>query len=53
MEKLFGILSSDTIDISLRRSAAEQLTIVLQGRPSVTKLTVEAKVTRDLSLVCI
>ncbi|CAF98011.1 unnamed protein product, partial [Tetraodon nigroviridis] len=30
VEKLFGVLSSDTIDISLRRSAAEQLAIVLQ-----------------------
>lgn len=31
MEKLFCILSSDTVDISLRRSAAEQLSVVLQG----------------------
>lgn len=31
VEKLFGILSSDTVDISLRRSAAEQLSVVLQG----------------------
>lgn len=32
MEKLFGVLSSKTIDISLRRSAAEQLSIMLQGK---------------------
>lgn len=31
MEKLFCILSSDAVDISLRRSAAEQLSVVLQG----------------------
>uniref|UniRef100_A0A8D3DHX9 Rotatin n=1 Tax=Scophthalmus maximus TaxID=52904 RepID=A0A8D3DHX9_SCOMX len=31
VEKLFCILSSDTVDISLRRSAAEQLSVVLQG----------------------
>ncbi|XP_044032478.1 rotatin [Siniperca chuatsi] len=31
VEKLFCILSSDTIDISLRRSAAEQLSVVLQN----------------------
>ncbi|KAM8823007.1 rotatin isoform 2-T2 [Spinachia spinachia] len=30
VEKLFCILSSDTVDISLRRSAAEQLCVVLQ-----------------------
>ncbi|XP_040921403.1 rotatin isoform X2 [Toxotes jaculatrix] len=30
VEKLFSILSSDTVDISLRRSAAEQLSVVLQ-----------------------
>lgn len=35
MEKLFCILSSDTVDISLRRSAAEQLSVVLQGELSV------------------
>lgn len=35
MEKLFCILSSDTVDISLRRSAAEQLSVVLQGEVSV------------------
>ncbi|TNN89005.1 Rotatin [Liparis tanakae] len=32
VEKLFCILSSDTVDISLRRSAAEQLSVVLQGQ---------------------
>ncbi|XP_033988316.1 LOW QUALITY PROTEIN: rotatin [Trematomus bernacchii] len=30
VEKLFGILSSDTVDISLKRSAGEQLSVVLQ-----------------------
>ncbi|XP_022599965.1 rotatin [Seriola dumerili] len=30
VEKLFCILSSDTVDISLRRSASEQLSVVLQ-----------------------
>ncbi|XP_059183330.1 rotatin [Centropristis striata] len=30
VEKLFCILSSDTVDISLQRSAAEQLSVVLQ-----------------------
>ncbi|XP_077952021.1 rotatin isoform X2 [Gasterosteus aculeatus] len=30
VEKLFCILSSDTVDVSLRRSAAEQLSVVLQ-----------------------
>ncbi|KAM6977649.1 rotatin [Aplochiton taeniatus] len=32
VEKLFGILTSDTVDLSLRRSAAEQLVIVLQDK---------------------
>ncbi|XP_067342147.1 rotatin isoform X3 [Channa argus] len=31
VEKLFSILSSDNVDISLRRSAAEQLSVVLQN----------------------
>ncbi|KAJ3611170.1 hypothetical protein NHX12_021186, partial [Muraenolepis orangiensis] len=30
VEKLFGILASDTVDLSLRRSATEQLAVVLQ-----------------------
>ncbi|MEQ2242223.1 hypothetical protein ILYODFUR_033518, partial [Ilyodon furcidens] len=30
VEKLFWILNSDTVDVSLRRSAAEQLSVVLQ-----------------------
>ncbi|XP_074549511.1 rotatin isoform X3 [Halichoeres trimaculatus] len=30
VEKLFCVLTSDTVDISLRRSAAEQLAVVLQ-----------------------
>ncbi|XP_054893748.1 rotatin isoform X2 [Poeciliopsis prolifica] len=32
VEKLFCILDSDTVDISLRRSAAEQLCVVLQDK---------------------
>uniref|UniRef100_A0A8C4NW54 Rotatin n=1 Tax=Dicentrarchus labrax TaxID=13489 RepID=A0A8C4NW54_DICLA len=32
VEKLFSIMSSDTVDISLKRSAAEQLSVVLQGK---------------------
>uniref|UniRef100_A0A665VKZ6 Rotatin n=1 Tax=Echeneis naucrates TaxID=173247 RepID=A0A665VKZ6_ECHNA len=35
VEKLYSILSSDTIDISLRRSAAEQLCVVLQSKKCV------------------
>ncbi|XP_055364222.1 rotatin [Betta splendens] len=31
MEKLFSVLSSVTVDMSLRRSAAEQLSVVLQN----------------------
>ncbi|XP_026147911.1 rotatin isoform X2 [Mastacembelus armatus] len=31
VEKLFCVLSADTVDISLRRSAAEQLSVVLQN----------------------
>uniref|UniRef100_A0A6Q2WR56 Rotatin N-terminal domain-containing protein n=1 Tax=Esox lucius TaxID=8010 RepID=A0A6Q2WR56_ESOLU len=31
VEKLFSILTSDTVDLTLRRSAAEQLGVVLQG----------------------
>uniref|UniRef100_A0A673W2R0 Rotatin n=1 Tax=Salmo trutta TaxID=8032 RepID=A0A673W2R0_SALTR len=31
VEKLFSILTSDTVDLTLRRSAAEQLAVVLQG----------------------
>lgn len=31
VEKLFSILSSATVNISLRRSAAEQLSVVLQS----------------------
>jgi len=34
VEKLFCILHSDTVAISLRRSAAEQLSVVLQGEAS-------------------
>ncbi|XP_026218879.1 rotatin isoform X2 [Anabas testudineus] len=31
VEKLYSILSSDTVDMSLRRSAAEQMAVVLQN----------------------
>uniref|UniRef100_A0A8C7PMN1 Rotatin n=1 Tax=Oncorhynchus mykiss TaxID=8022 RepID=A0A8C7PMN1_ONCMY len=31
VEKLFSIFTSDTVDLTLRRSAAEQLAVVLQG----------------------
>lgn len=34
VEKLFCMLSSDTVDVALRRSAAEQLSVVLQGERS-------------------
>uniref|UniRef100_A0A8C6MA44 Rotatin n=1 Tax=Nothobranchius furzeri TaxID=105023 RepID=A0A8C6MA44_NOTFU len=34
VEKLFSILHTDTSDVSLRRSAAEQLCVVLQGEAS-------------------
>ncbi|XP_070783994.1 rotatin [Enoplosus armatus] len=48
VEKLFCILSSDTIDISLRRSAAEQLSVVLQNttmHPVLKNLGITDKVT--------
>ena len=32
VEKLFGILTSDSVDLSLKRSATEQLAVVLQGQ---------------------
>lgn len=35
VEKLFSILYSDMVDIALKRSAAEQLSVVLQGEISV------------------
>uniref|UniRef100_A0AAX7SJH8 Rotatin N-terminal domain-containing protein n=1 Tax=Astatotilapia calliptera TaxID=8154 RepID=A0AAX7SJH8_ASTCA len=35
VEKLFSILYSDMVDITLKRSAAEQLSVVLQGEISV------------------
>lgn len=38
VEKLFSILSSDTVDISLRRSAAEQLSVVLQSELPLNNL---------------
>lgn len=41
MEKLFCILSSDNVDISLRRSAAEQLSVVLQGELSVKDANID------------
>ncbi|XP_012712810.2 rotatin isoform X1 [Fundulus heteroclitus] len=47
VEKLFCILSSDTVDISLRRSAAEQLSVVLQDttmHPVLKSLGITEKV---------
>ncbi|XP_076014272.1 rotatin [Genypterus blacodes] len=47
VEKLFSILSSNTVDMSLRRSAAEQLTIVLQDttmHPVLKNLGITEKV---------
>uniref|UniRef100_A0A669EUA1 Rotatin n=1 Tax=Oreochromis niloticus TaxID=8128 RepID=A0A669EUA1_ORENI len=35
VEKLFSILYSDIVDITLKRSAAEQLSVVLQGETSI------------------
>lgn len=32
VNKLYNILKSETVDLVLRRSAADQLTIVLQGK---------------------
>uniref|UniRef100_A0A3Q1GHK3 Rotatin n=1 Tax=Acanthochromis polyacanthus TaxID=80966 RepID=A0A3Q1GHK3_9TELE len=47
VEKLFCILRSDTVDISLRRSAAEQLSVVLQDtamHPALKNLGITDKV---------
>ncbi|KAF7659129.1 hypothetical protein LDENG_00002670 [Lucifuga dentata] len=47
VEKLFCILSSDTVDMSLRRSAAEQLAVVLQDttmHPVLKNLGITEKV---------
>lgn len=47
VEKLFCILSSDTVDISLKRSAAEQLSVVLQNtamHPVLKNLGISDKV---------
>ncbi|CAL8311419.1 unnamed protein product [Merluccius merluccius] len=47
VEKLFGILTSDTVDLSLRRSATEQLAVVLQDtamHPVLKNLGVADKV---------
>ncbi|XP_020781198.2 rotatin [Boleophthalmus pectinirostris] len=47
VEKLFGILTSETVDISLKRSAAEQLSVVLQDttmHPVVKSLGIIDKV---------
>ncbi|XP_034562939.1 rotatin isoform X2 [Notolabrus celidotus] len=47
VEKLFCILTSDTVDISLRRSAAEQLAVVLQDttmHPVLKNLEITDKV---------
>uniref|UniRef100_A0A8C4WTT4 Rotatin n=1 Tax=Gopherus evgoodei TaxID=1825980 RepID=A0A8C4WTT4_9SAUR len=35
VEKLYGILTSDTIDLVLRKSAAEQLAIIMQGKGDI------------------
>uniref|UniRef100_A0A3Q4G585 Rotatin n=1 Tax=Neolamprologus brichardi TaxID=32507 RepID=A0A3Q4G585_NEOBR len=40
VEKLFSILYSDMVDITLKRSAAEQLSVVLQGEISCVALFV-------------
>ncbi|PWA18063.1 hypothetical protein CCH79_00004247 [Gambusia affinis] len=47
VEKLFCILNSDTVDISLRRSAAEQLSVALQNKsmhPVLKNLGITEKV---------
>ncbi|KAM9332619.1 LOW QUALITY PROTEIN: rotatin [Pholidichthys leucotaenia] len=47
VEKLFGVLDSDSVDISLRKSAAEQLSVVLQDttmHPVLKNLGVTDKV---------
>ncbi|XP_037829180.1 rotatin isoform X2 [Kryptolebias marmoratus] len=47
VKKLFCILHSDTVDISLRRSAAEQLSVVLQDttmHPVLKNLSITEKV---------
>ncbi len=38
VNKLYNILTSETVDLVLRKSAAEQLTIVLQGEESILLL---------------
>uniref|UniRef100_I3KA67 Rotatin n=1 Tax=Oreochromis niloticus TaxID=8128 RepID=I3KA67_ORENI len=38
VEKLFSILYSDIVDITLKRSAAEQLSVVLQGETSIKRV---------------
>ncbi|KAM4718964.1 rotatin isoform 2-T2 [Anableps anableps] len=52
VEKLFCILSSGTVDISLRRSAAEQLSVMLQDRtmhPVLKSLGITEKVISFIS----
>ncbi|XP_049604680.1 rotatin [Syngnathus scovelli] len=47
VEKLFHMLSSDTLDVALRRSAAEQLSVVLQAttmHPVLKKLGITDRV---------
>ncbi|XP_019727440.1 rotatin isoform X1 [Hippocampus comes] len=47
VEKLFCMLSSDTVDVALRRSAAEQLSVVLQAttmHPVLKKLGITDRV---------
>ncbi len=38
VNKLYNILTSETVDLVLRKSAADQLTIVLQGEESILLL---------------
>uniref|UniRef100_A0A3P9PF08 Rotatin n=1 Tax=Poecilia reticulata TaxID=8081 RepID=A0A3P9PF08_POERE len=51
VEKLFCILDSETIDISLRRSAAEQLFVVLQDKSMHSVLTSLGITERVISLI--
>ncbi|XP_014855672.1 PREDICTED: rotatin isoform X1 [Poecilia mexicana] len=51
VEKLFCILDSETVDISLRRSAAEQLFVVLQDKSMHSVLTSLGITERVISLI--
>uniref|UniRef100_A0A3B3DE61 Rotatin n=1 Tax=Oryzias melastigma TaxID=30732 RepID=A0A3B3DE61_ORYME len=48
VEKLFCLLSSDSVDISLKRSAAEQLSVVLQGEMTYCFDSFELQGLKDL-----